>query len=294
LIVAAPAKINLTLEVVGVEPNGYHLLDTVFCWLELEDTLKLEPASETSFSMSSVQVDLGRVESDESNLVLRALRAVEAGTGRALPTRIELEKAIPPGGGLGGGSADAAAAIFGLNILHDLKLTQHQMLELARPLGADVAFGLVGGAARGTRYGDILESVELEGGLFQRDLVLLMPGFGCPTPAVYGLWDQEPVHRARGASERFLSAVGTEDRLQAIANDLEEPAMRLQPELQGYKQAMQAAGLQAVTLSGSGSTLFGFVPENRAVDAIVQELSTPGAVIRKTRLKECTRFGLVS
>lgn len=294
MIVSAPAKINLTLEIVGVEPNGYHLLDTIFCWLELEDTLELERAEATSLCVTDEGVDTSQVTTDETNLVLKALRVMETKVGRPLPTRIALIKRIPSGGGLGGGSADAAAALFGLNILHDLGLPQKELLDLARPLGADVAFGLVGGAARGTRYGDMLEPSEIPSELLQRTLVLVMPGFGCPTPTVYGLWDQYASHVARGASDAWLQARTAQEQVKVIANDLEEPAFRLHPKLRDCKRAMIKAGLEGVCLSGSGSTLFGFLPAHHDFSAVQTDLSVLGARVKQTRLKESTRFGLVS
>lgn len=294
MIVSAPAKINLTLEVVELEANGYHKLDTVFCWLELEDTLQLEKSAETSLHLVSDEVDLSDVRPDENNLVMKALRAVEIAVGRTLPTRLELVKRIPSGGGLGGGSADAAATLFGMNILHDLRLTQEQMMELARPLGADVAFGLVGGAARGTRYGDVLESCRLETDIWDFQVVLLMPEFGCPTPAVYKLWDEKPESPARGCSERFLQAGNAREQIAVVANDLEEPAFRLRPELREYKNQMLEAGLSGVCLSGSGSTLFGFLPPDVNRQDITGKLAHLPAKVKFTKLKESNRFGLVS
>lgn len=294
MIVSAPAKINLTLEVVGVEPNGFHLLDTIFCWLELEDTLELERAGATTLSMVGEDVDTSAVSLGESNLVLKALRAVEKEVGRSLPTSIHLQKKIPAGGGLGGGSANAAATLFGLNILHDLRLSQQKLLELARPLGADVAFGLVGGVARGTRYGDHLTQSAVKPELLTRHVVLVMPGFGCPTPTVYGLWDQHPSHVARGASEAWLQARNHEEQMRLVANDLEEPAFRLHPELREMKQKMTEAGLQSVCLSGSGSTLFGFLPTDLEFSSVRAALSELDAKVVQTRLKESTRFDLVS
>lgn len=294
MIVSAPAKINLTLEVVELESNGYHALDTIFCWLDLEDTLELEKADQTSLHMTSDVVDLADVGQDENNLVLKALRAMEKAAGRTLPTQLELVKRIPSGGGLGGGSADAAATLFGLNILHGLGLSQEQMMELARPLGADVAFGLVGGAARGTRYGDVLEPCSLKTDIWELQLVLVMPDFGCPTPAVYKLWDENPSHPAKGCSERFLQARSAEEQLGLVANDLEEPAFLLRPELREYKKLMSKAGLSGVCLSGSGSTLFGFLPPAVKKQDITDRLAHLPARFTFTKLKESNRFGLVS
>lgn len=280
----APAKINLTLEVTAVESNGYHTLDTLFVWLDLHDSLECEAAEVTSLEMTSDGADLSRVESDESNLVLRALRSVEAKVGRTLPTAFRLTKRIPAGGGLGGGSADAAAALIGLRRLHGLDLSDEELHSLAARLGADVAFGLMGGFARGTRYGDVLERLSLPEDLHDRTLVLLAPGFACPTPEVYRAWDVDPKRPAEGSTERFLSAAA-DRRLGYIQNDLEPAAVGLYPQLGTLKSRMQSLGLEAVTLSGSGSTLFGFIPRAGLAEEPEIALAEFGRVTRTTLRK---------
>ena len=292
--VGAPAKVNLTLEVTGVEENGYHTLDTVFCWLALEDELTLEKADKTTLKMSSEGVSTELVTTDQDNLVLKAHKALEKAVEHELPTSFQLLKRIPAGGGLGGGSADAAACLFGLNKLYDLGLGQEELLRVARPLGADVSFGLVGGAARGTRYGDILESLSFPRELAALQVVLVLPGFPCPTPKVYSLWDENPSRVARGSSERFLSSTDRGVQLQEIANDLEEPAFRLHPDLRILKRAMGDAGLLGVCLSGSGSTLFGFLPEGGDLESVRQTLAMQNVGVLGTTLKEERRFEFVS
>ncbi len=261
--VRAPAKLNLTLEVTSLEPNGYHTLDSIFCWLDLHDELELEKASDSELHLTSElgPVDLG---GPERNLVWRALHLLEEKAGRSLPTRIALTKRIPLGGGLGGGSANAAAVLWGVTRLYQLDSSSAELLELASTLGADVAFGLVGGLARGRRYGDLLEPLPFPPELREQRVLLVFPPFGCGTPEVYREWDREPSRMAEGSSARFLSAADRGARLQAVANDLQEPAFRFYPELREYHRAMREAGLEAVTLSGSGSTLFGFLPPEGA------------------------------
>lgn len=286
----APAKINLTLEVTGVEANGYHTLDTLFAWLELHDSLELSLAAETVLEVEAEGVDTSLVTSDEDNLVLKALRALEAYVGRALPTRIRLTKRIPAGGGLGGGSADAAAALVGLPVLHGVAVPAEQLQAIAARLGADVAFGLRGGFARGRRYGDLLEPLPLPADLRERTLVLLAPGFPCPTPAVYRAWDSQPSRVARGASDRFLEA-DAGARLGCISNDLQAPAEALYPDLVRVRTAMVQAGLQAVTVSGSGSTLFGFWAGDDSLHELEHVLSPWGKVIvTKLRAEERDEF----
>ena len=294
MIVSAPAKINLTLEVTGTEDNGYHTLDTVFAWLQLEDSLQLKKAESTTLSILADGVSTELVTADSDNLVLKAHAALQRASGKELATEFTLTKRIPAGGGLGGGSADAAAALFGLNRLFELEMSQQELLEVARPLGADVSFGLVGGMARGTRYGDVLESLSPLRPLLERELVLVFPGFPCPTPKVYRLWDQSPSRVAQGASRKLLTAQTEEEMLSLIANDLEAPAIQFHPPLQKYKEAMFQAGLESVCVSGSGSTLFGFLPQAGDMELVKQQLCHLGVGVTTTRLREDRRFELVS
>lgn len=294
MIVPAPAKINLTLEVTGIESNGYHTLDTLFCWLHLEDDLHLEVAEQTSLVIDSEGVSTELVTSDDSNLVLKAHAAMSREVGLELPTRFRLTKRIPAGGGLGGGSADAAACLVGLNTLFGLGLHQQQLSDIARPLGADVSFGLVGGLARGTRYGDLLEPIEFPSALRDLPVVLVLPGFPCPTPQVYKIWDRYPSRVAQGHSELFLKARTADEFFHLIANDLEEPALRLHPGLAHLKQAMWDAGLKGVCVSGSGSTLFGFLPAEGEFASVRQALVMHDVSVVMTRLREERRFEHVS
>lgn len=292
MIVKAPAKINLTLEITGVEENGYHTLDSLFAWLDLHDTLELSAASQSRLEIRADGVDTKMVSGDETNLVMRALRALERLCDRSLPTRMVLTKRIPAGGGLGGGSADAAAALWGLPRLHGLDVPAQDLHGLAARLGADVAFGLLGGFARGRRYGDELEALPLPADLKERSLLLLAPGFPCPTPEVYQQWDRAPERPARGATDLFLSAQGQE-RLAYVRNDLQPAAERLFPQLTGLREKMVEAGLQGVCLSGSGSTLFGFLPREGSADQVEKSLQGWGKT-KWTRLREEGRDGRVS
>lgn len=280
----APAKVNLVLEITNRLPDGFHALDTVFQWLALADTLELESAATTRLDISSaLQQGSGlEIDTGEKNLVIRALRLVEKRVGRPLPTQFSLHKVIPAGGGLGGGSADAAAALTGLNRLYELGLSQGELLELASELGADVAFGLVGGTARGRGKGGILESLPTPQLLNEYVLILVIPPFGLSTPSVYRQWDamDEAERRpARGCAESLaqnltsdISEAGKAHRqnhleanfqpetwLEQLRNDLEPAAWALAPELSTVSALLREAGCQATLLCGSGSTVCGLV-----------------------------------
>lgn len=291
MIVDAPSKINLTLEVTDLESNGYHRLDTLFAWLELADSLEINPASETTLHVFGAQYDSALIETDESNLVLRALRKIEALVGKELPVEIRLDKRIPAGGGLGGGSADAAATLYALDSLFSLGLGQSRLLGLAQELGADVAFGLVGGFCRGTRYGDVLQPLSLPAGIRERTIILVFPGVSCPTPEVFRQWDKVQSRIASGSTELFLNSRRASECFEAIANDLEAPAFQCYPRLAEVKATMIRAGLEGVCLSGSGSTLFGFLAQGASLREFEKEFRLPGVQWTVTNFREGGRYG---
>lgn len=274
--VKAPAKVNLTLEITDLLPNGYHRLDTIFQALELADILELEKAGSTSLDITDGVGSGFKVEAGADNLVLRAHSLMERETGQSLNCRFSLHKRIPAGGGLGGGSADAAAALKGLNELYQLGLPYENLHRMAASLGADVAFGLLGGTARGTGRGEILEAVPSPAFLERLTVILLAPEFGLSTPLVYKAWDALPETKrrpARGCSQRLAGLLaappnGNQNIIpefcSCLANDLYPAAESLAPSLSECQRALEEFGAQKVLLCGSGSTLFALREAGRA------------------------------
>ena len=215
-VLLAPAKLTLSLRVVGVRDDGFHLIDAEMVTVDLADRLTIDPGD----GLEVLGVDGGpEVDDGDDNLVRRAL----ALAGRTAQVRVE--KAIPAGAGLGGGSADAAAV---------LRWVGFDDLVAASAIGADVAFCLVGGRARVTGIGEVVESLPFE----ERTFTLLTPPVGCPTPAVYRRWDE-----MGGPSG-------------GRGNDLEQAAVDLVPDLARWRDSLaEASGLQP-RLAGSGSTWF--------------------------------------
>jgi 4-diphosphocytidyl-2-C-methyl-D-erythritol kinase len=212
--VVAPAKLTTSLRVVGVRSDGYHLLDAEMVSLDLADELTF--AAGDGLEIEGVGAGIG---AGDDNLVRRALRAV----GRT--ARVRLRKRIPPGGGLGGGSADAAAVLRWAGVLDD---------ELAAGLGADVPFCLRGGRARVTGIGERLAPLPHQ----DRTFTLLTPPFGCSTPAVYEAWDALGGPRSAGP------------------NDLEPAALAVEPRLTEWRDRLAGATGEDPVLAGSGSTWF--------------------------------------
>ena len=225
--VRAPAKLTVSLRVTGVRADGYHEIDAEMVALDLADELLIGPGD----SLEVVGASGLAVPADDDNLVRRALRAV----GRTASVR--LTKRIPAGAGLGGGSADAAAV---------LRWAGCDDLAVAAALGADVPFCLVGGRARVTGIGEVLEPLPPE----DRTFTLLTPPFGVSSPAVYRMWDELGGPRSDGP------------------NDLEPAALAVEPRLRGWRDRLADATGRTPVLAGSGSTWFvegAFPGEGRVV-----------------------------
>ena len=235
------AKVNRSLLVLGKRPDGFHELDTLFQTIDLSDELHFEEDDRVTLSVAG-----GAIPADGTNLVLRAARALSERAGTARGARLRLVKRIPVGAGLGGGSADAAAALLGLNALWGLGLTPEELRPVAASVGSDVAFFLFGGRARGTGRGERIEPLP---DAPDESLVLLFPPFGMPTPDVYRALDAPPLP---APPRRGPVGEAPSDR-----NDLETAAERLRPELAALRASLQAAGAASARLSGSGSTVFG-------------------------------------
>lgn len=214
-LLRAPAKLTLGLRVTGVRPDGYHLIDAEMVTLELGDVVTIAEGDELSASGPFAE----GVPLDDSNLVRRALRLA----GRT--AAVHIDKRIPHGGGLGGGSADAAAV---------LRWAGFDDPERAGRLGADIPFCMVGGRARVRGIGEIVEPLPRE----DREVTLIIPPFGCSTPAVYRAWDE--LGGPTGAS----------------GNDLEPAALVVEPRLVTWRRRIaDALGIEPI-LAGSGATWF--------------------------------------
>ncbi len=297
--VEAPAKTNLFLEVVRRRADGFHELDTVFAALDLTDELEVAVPAPTDARAHAPDAPAGALEltvrtpegapvpdvpEDASNLVLRAAAALRARAGLpGLAARIRLTKRIPAGGGLGGGSSDAAAALVALDRLWGLDLGAAALHALAADLGSDVAFFLRAGLQRGRGRGELLE--PLPPPPRPVGLVLVLPGLACPTPAVYrALAPFLPA--APRAPDALLAALAAGD-LEAVAgaafNRLEAAALAAFPDLAPLRRDLEARpGVLGVLLSGSGST---WVALTRDPDGLAGALARDGlrAVATRTR-----------
>ena len=282
----APAKLNLVLVVKGRRPDGYHSIETLYHAVELADDLWAGRSARAGPSLEITAADARcALPVADDNLVLRAARAFAAHTGIAPAFHFALHKRIPPGGGLGGGSSDAAAALRLCDALCGTRLDGAALHGLARTLGADVAFFLRGGSQWGRGIGDELEAAS---GVPARHFLLLVPPFSCATAAVYknfaAHWNE-----SRGAATVTASRdhhhedPAVRDR---FVNDLEAAAERVQPGLAMLRARVRALGVASPHMTGSGATLFVAAADEAALAAVaarLQPLEREGTRLISTR-----------
>lgn len=278
VVATAPGKINLSLRVGGVDERGYHALATVFQALDLTETIEARRADHLTLTVDS-QVR-GHVPTDSSNLVLRAAEILRAEHGVTDGAALHITKRVPIAGGMGGGSADAAAALIALNTLWGLELTAEELHDLGARLGADVPFALHGGTALGLGNGTDLTAVQAP---CELTWLLCAPGGHLSTPEVFRTFDRlvadAPPPVVPSPHQEQLDALGAGD-LAAIAgtlsNDLTGPALAMRPDLEELLAALSGAGALAAILSGSGPTL-GALVEDETQARRIQEAVAPGA-----------------
>lgn len=248
-----PAKANLYLHVLGKREDGYHTIDSLFQAVSLYDRLYITRRTEPGIGLA---VKGNGVPDDESNLVIRAFQAVESRLPRDGGVDIALEKHIPVAAGLGGGSSDAAATIYGLNVLFDLGLDRHAMAEIGAAVGSDVPFFFSGGQARVTGRGEFVDPIELP---LDYAVVLITPALAISTADAYA---ELKMGLTRGAPSFNLpccrSAGELWDSLSHSGNDFERAQIPANPVLAEVKQALVDSGARLVRMSGSGPTVCGF------------------------------------
>lgn len=243
LTLKAPAKLNLSLRVMGKRDDGFHEIDTLMVKLPgLADEISFAPA--TSFSF---ECDDPAIPSDDENLVVKAAMAFEAATGNPSECSISLKKFIPHGAGLGGGSSDAATTLLGMNQLHGHPLTVPALHELAASLGSDIPFFLTAGASRCTGRGEKIEAVPSPPAM---SVILLKPFFPVPTPDAYGRWQDSLELPGIRYTPQDLTGF-------TLCNDLERPVFEKHRFLAELKQwLLERRETAAALMSGSGSTVF--------------------------------------
>ncbi|KKM66604.1 hypothetical protein LCGC14_1479540 [marine sediment metagenome] len=266
----ACAKVNLTLEVLGKRPDGYHQVASVMQTIELRDRLRFAPAGQISLTCN-----LASLETPD-NLVLRAAALLQQHTGCEQGAEIHLEKAIPQAAGLGGGSSDAAVTLRGLNTLWGLDLGLEELRSLGASLGSDVPFFLQGGTALAEGRGELVKPLQpLPPVLF----VLVVPQVEIPhkTAALYG--HLSPAHYTGGEATQAVRRSLEEGRRPAgelLFNAFEAVAFGLFPQVEECRRAFLAAGAPWVRLAGSGPALYTFMTSAVKASTLVKRLREAG------------------
>ncbi|WP_067653146.1 4-(cytidine 5'-diphospho)-2-C-methyl-D-erythritol kinase [Nocardia harenae] len=281
--VRAPSKVNLHLGIGDLRPDGYHDLTTVFQALSLTDDVRITPAGSLTVKVSGEGA--AEVPTDRTNLVWKAAVRLAHLAGRAPLVEIAIRKGIPVAGGMAGGSADAAAALVGLDALWELGLGRDELAGIAAELGSDVPFALHGGTALGTGRGERLLPV-LARNTFH--WVLALARGGLSTPAVFAELDRLRVQGEPprlGEPQWLIQALAGGDAAALaplLGNDMQAAALSLAPELRRTLRAGVTAGALAGIVSGSGPTCAFLCESADAAVAVAAELAGAG-VCRSVR-----------
>ena len=270
MTVKANAKVNFTLEVFGKRADGYHALRSVVMPITLSDTLDIEAT------------DDGLITSDtgyDDDLCAKAARILKSSVS-SLPSSvgaaIRVTKRIPAGGGLGGGSADAAAVLRALNELWKVGLSREELAEIGAQVGSDVPALVMGGPVVMEGRGERVEDLRLKTG--DLNLVLVNPGVHSSTKEVYAACEARPLD-GENATAKMVAALRAGDVgaiAAALMNDLQAPAVKQHPEIADALVSLRTAGVIGAMMSGSGSSVFGLVADELEARRISSEMNARG------------------
>lgn len=283
-VLPAFAKINLSLKVLGKRPDGYHELRTVFQTIGLKDTLEFAftPCRKTS-------IELDDALAIDDNLVVRAARLFfEAKKVHGI-LKMRLTKRIPMGGGLGGGSSDAACTLLALPALTGRHADLGELTVLGMQLGSDVPFFLTGGTALGLGRGEELYPLSEPKPL---PLLVLAPHIHVSTPAAYRALGRPALTEVDGIAtlKKFQSFVWQAYCASAAENDFEDAVFQLHPELAGWRRKLERHGAHSARLSGSGAALFGVFPDRARLQGALPQFRTEPLQVFSTRMVTRSRY----
>lgn len=280
----APGKINVYLGVGAQHDDGYHTLATVFQAVSLYEDVYATPSDGFSLEVSG-SVDVSDVPTDDRNLALRAAKLLAQTADVTEGVHLDIRKGVPVAGGMGGGSADAAAALVACDALWGTDLGPRGLHDLAVRLGADVPFALHGGTAVGTGRGDLLTPALARG---RFDWVLVLSDQGLSTPAIYGRLDELRIHGDALADDatavlevpvallQALRAGNAGELAPVMMNDLESAAVLDRPDLERALADGVQRGALAGLVSGSGPTIAFLCAGPEAARAVQEEMRATG------------------
>lgn len=264
----APAKINLSLDVLYKREDGYHEVEMVMTMVDLADRIEMLELPRDTIIISS---QAGYIPLDEKNLAFQAARLIKERYEVKQGVYIHLDKKIPVAAGLAGGSSDAAATLRGLNRLWNLNIGTEELQTLGAELGSDVPFCVTGGTAIARGRGEQLEPIETPP---QCWVILAKPPINVSTSEIYGKLNAKSI-RKHPSTEKVLKAI-VEKRFDSLCDELgnvlEEVTLDLYPEVRRLKEVMIKLGADGALMSGSGPTVFGLVSKESKVARIYNGL----------------------
>ena len=265
--VEANAKINLTLDILGKRPDGFHEVAMVMQTIGLHDTLVMEK-TERDIELS---INVPWLKADEKNLAWRAAELIRQEYGLEGGVRIELTKRIPVAAGLAGGSADAAAVLKGMNDLYGLQLDEEKLCELGARLGSDIPFCIMGGTMLATGRGEVLTRLS---DMPETWVVLAKPRISVSTAWAYQNYDEQGAdcHPDNEAIKQAIDRGNRKAVAGLLCNVLESVTIKKYDVIAEYKQMMLDKGAMASMMSGSGPTVFGLAKSREQAEAIADVL----------------------
>lgn len=271
----APAKLNLSLDVVGILPGGYHALDMVMQAVSLYEQVTLRRSVDLV-----VRIPGSRIPTGPKNTAYKAALAFFYYTGLLAGADITIRKSVPVRAGMGGGSADAAAVLVGLNTLYGAHLSMTELCALGASVGADVPFALMGGTCRVQGLGDLIKALPPCPDCW---FTVVMPGYGISTPAAFAAYDQigSPTHPDCAAQETAIRSGDLNGLCSAAGNALEVCAGGA--DTAALKEALTAHGARAALMTGSGAAVFGIFETENAARQAASALEAAGRQIYTLR-----------
>ena len=276
MTVSANAKVNFTLEVFGKRADGYHALRSVVMPISLSDTLDIEVMEDGEITSDTGYDDDLCVKAAKALRSARLFDCSDCSIVRLKGAKISVKKRIPTGGGLGGGSADAAAVLRTLNELWNVGLSREELAEVGAQVGSDVPALVFGGPVimegRGEKIFPLFTFTS------HLHLVLVNPGVHSSTKEVYAACEPRPLDGVN-ATARMVEALGSgnpEEIAAALMNDLQAPAVKQHPEIADALVSLRTAGVIGAMMSGSGSSVFGIVRDAAAAERISSEMNARG------------------
>ena len=279
----ARAKINLTLDILGARADGYHEVSMIMQTIELADEVELEKISDGIILKMDTSEILGgeKIPLDEKNLAWRAAVEFQKFCGKNLGVAINIKKKIPIEAGLAGGSTDAAAVIRGMNRLYETNFSEKELCKIGMKIGADVSFCIIGGICLAEGRGDTLTRLDP---IKKFSVVLAKPDGGISTAWAYKTYDDNPAekHIPNDKIIEHFQRGEYDAAFKYFSNALEKVAAKKIPAIADLKRKMLAAGAKAVSMSGSGSTIFALTDEQN-VEKIAASVENSGAQIFITK-----------